>query len=176
MQGALLEAPSPAPTSPAPLHPNHPAGYGTTDYLPITYLHRSIPPLELAALYAVGDVLMVSSLRDGQNLVAYEQIACQVRPPPSAAVLPADLVPSEKDGPGVLLLSEFAGCAQSLAGSMRIHPFAPDECADVLHAALTLPSAERMRRWQLLHTAVTTFSARQWADRFVNAMMRTGAP
>ena len=41
-------------------------------HAPISYLHRSISPTELRALYALGDVLLVTSLRDGQNLVASE--------------------------------------------------------------------------------------------------------
>ena len=32
---------------------------------------------ELAALYAITDVALVTSLRDGMNLVSYEYVACQ---------------------------------------------------------------------------------------------------
>ncbi len=44
---------------------------------------------ELAALYAITDVALVTSLRDGMNLVSYEYVACQsdnagARPGPCA--------------------------------------------------------------------------------------------
>lgn len=42
------------------------------------------------------DVALITSLRDGMNLVSYEYVACQA------------------DNAGVLVLSEFAGAAQSL--------------------------------------------------------------
>lgn len=33
--------------------------------------------MQLCALYAVTDVALVTSLRDGMNLVSYEYVACQ---------------------------------------------------------------------------------------------------
>lgn len=65
--------------------------FGTIEYMPIHFLHRSINFRELAALYAAADVCIVSSTRDGMNLVSYEYICCQ------------------KESCGVLVLSEFAG-------------------------------------------------------------------
>jgi hypothetical protein len=56
--------------------------------------------------YAVTDVAIVTSLRDGMNLVSYEYVACQ------------------SDNAGVLVLSEFAGAAQSLgAGAILVNPW-----------------------------------------------------
>jgi glycosyltransferase involved in cell wall biosynthesis len=70
--------------------------FGTLTYVPIHHLDRQLSFHELAALYAVTDVALVTSLRDGMNLVSYEYVACQ------------------SDNAGVLVLSEFAGAAQSL--------------------------------------------------------------
>ena len=66
--------------------------YGSIDYMPLHFINNSVPFEELAALYAVADVCLVTSIRDGMNLVSYEFVAAQ---PPS--------------DPGVLILSEFAG-------------------------------------------------------------------
>jgi trehalose-6-phosphate synthase len=53
----------------------------------------------------LADVALITSLRDGMNLVSYEYVACQA------------------DNAGVLVLSEFAGAAQSLgAGAHVLHP------------------------------------------------------
>ncbi|KAL8475033.1 hypothetical protein ACS0TY_031452 [Phlomoides rotata] len=40
-------------------------------------MDRSLDFLALCALYAVTDVALVTSLRDGMNLVSYEFVACQ---------------------------------------------------------------------------------------------------
>lgn len=76
--------------------------------VPVIYMDSSMSPDDLSALYNVADVALITSLRDGMNLVSYEYIACQ----------------HGKQVPGVLILSEFAGAAQSLgAGSIRVNPW-----------------------------------------------------
>jgi trehalose-6-phosphate synthase len=72
--------------------------YGTIEFQPIHFLHKSVNFEELVALYAVSDVCLISSTRDGMNLVSYEYICCQ------------------QENHGVMILSEFAGAAQSLNG------------------------------------------------------------
>jgi trehalose-6-phosphate synthase len=76
----------------------HHFSVGTVEFVPIHFMHRSIPFNELVALYAVSDVCLVSSTRDGMNLVSYEYISAQ------------------QNNHGVMILSEFAGAAQSLNG------------------------------------------------------------
>jgi len=49
--------------------------WSTPNWTPITYLRRSLPQSELAALYAAADVALVTPLRDGLNLVAKEYVA-----------------------------------------------------------------------------------------------------
>jgi hypothetical protein len=62
----------------------------------------------------VTDVAIVTSLRDGMNLVSYEYVACQ------------------SDNAGVLVLSEFAGAAQSLgAGAILVNPWNISDMAQV---------------------------------------------
>src|SRR5688572_7543418 len=67
--------------------------FGTPTWTPIQYIHRSIPSEMLLALYRAADVMLVTPLRDGMNLVAKE--------------FPAERI----DDDGVLVLSEFAGAA-----------------------------------------------------------------
>ena len=43
--------------------------FGTVEFMPIHFMHKSLPFDELCALYAVSDVCLVSSTRDGMNLV-----------------------------------------------------------------------------------------------------------
>jgi trehalose-6-phosphate synthase len=75
---------------------------GTLDYSPVQFIHNSVSFDELVALYHLADVCLITSTRDGMNLVAYEYIA------------------SQKHKCGVLILSEFAGAAQSLNGKIEM--------------------------------------------------------
>ena len=73
-------------------------------YPVVHYLHQNVPMEELSALYQVGDVMLVTPLRDGMNLVAKEYAASRV------------------DGGGVLVLSEFAGAADELGDALLVNP------------------------------------------------------
>ncbi|PQP96230.1 alpha alpha-trehalose-phosphate synthase [Prunus yedoensis var. nudiflora] len=97
--------------------------FGTLTAVPIHHLDRSLDFHALCALYAVTDVALVTSLRDGMNLVSYEFVACQ---------------DAKK---GVLILSEFAGAAQSLgAGANLVNPWNITEVANSIAQALNMAS------------------------------------
>ena len=79
--------------------------YGTLGSLPMHYVHQSVSPRDLVALYCAADVMLVTPLRDGMNLVAKEFAASRV------------------DEDGVLVLSEFAGAAAELDGALTVNPY-----------------------------------------------------
>ena len=128
--------------------------YSTIDSgVPVLYLDRAIGHEELVALYRIADVAFIASLRDGMNLVSYEYVA------------------SQQGKYGVVILSEFAGAAQTLgAGCLRINPWNEGECADALHEALTMSLHERKTRhdvnWQYIHR----HTSQAWAERFLDAL------
>lgn len=128
--------------------------YGTVEFVPIHFMHRSIPFDELVALYAAADVCLVSSTRDGMNLVSYEYISAQ----------------QEKHG--VLILSEFAGAAQSLNGSIIVNPWNTEELANAIHEAVTMPEDIRKVNHQKLYRYVTKYTAAYWGVSFVNELRR----
>lgn len=99
--------------------------YGTADSMPIHFLNKSVNFDELCALYAVADVALITSTRDGMNLVSYEYIACQ------------------QENHGVLILSEFAGAAQSLHGAKIVNPWSTEEVAQAIYEALTMKAEDR---------------------------------
>jgi trehalose 6-phosphate synthase len=137
------------------------AEFGTLSYTPVLYLHRSVAPDELAALYSVADACLITSVRDGQNLVAFEYVACQHPSEPC----------THRTSPGVLILSEFTGAAQSLAGALRVNPWSCADVADAIHAALSADDAERGIRHDKLHRYVTKHTAVAWAEAFTSAMV-----
>lgn len=128
--------------------------FGTVDFMPIHFMHKSLPFDELCALYAVSDVCLVSSTRDGMNLVSYEYIACQ------------------QARQGVLILSEFAGAAQSLNGSIVVNPWDSQQVADAIHEAVTMDVDSRAEKHRKLFKYVNKYSAAFWGSSFIREMSR----
>ncbi|XP_058221397.1 alpha,alpha-trehalose-phosphate synthase [UDP-forming] 1 [Rhododendron vialii] len=130
--------------------------FGTLSAVPIHHLDRSLDFYGLCALYAVTDIALVTSLRDGMNLVSYEFVACQ---------------DSKK---GVLILSEFAGAAQSLgAGAILVNPWNITEVAASIGQALNMSAEEREKRHRHNFVHVTNHTAQEWAETFVSELNDT---
>ncbi|KAJ9090090.1 Trehalose-6-P synthase/phosphatase complex synthase subunit [Entomophthora muscae] len=115
-------------------------------------MYQSVNFKELVALYAVSDVCLVSSTRDGMNLVSYEFIASQ----------------QEKNG--TLILSEFAGAAQSLNGSLIMNPWDTEDMADTIYTAMTLSPESRKENHQKLFRYVLKYTAAYWGLNFVREL------
>ncbi|SPO20100.1 probable TPS1 - alpha,alpha-trehalose-phosphate synthase, 56 KD subunit [Ustilago trichophora] len=128
--------------------------FGTVESMPIHFLHRSVSFDELCALYAISDACLVTSTRDGMNLVSYEYIACQ------------------EERAGVMILSEFAGAAQSLNGSLICNPWDAFAVSDAIHEALTMPTNVRRENFEKLSRYVKKHTASWWGLSFVNDLKR----
>ena len=113
---------------------------GTIEFMPIHFMHKSIPFDELIALYAVSDACFVSSTRDGMNLVSYEYIACQ------------------QERHGAMILSEFTGAAQSLNGSLIVNPWNTEELAEALHDAVTMSDEQRRSNYEKLARYINKYT------------------
>ncbi|KAM0900640.1 hypothetical protein ACQ4PT_020479 [Festuca glaucescens] len=101
-------------------------------------------------------VALVTSLRDGMNLVSYEYVACQ------------------ESNKGVLILSEFAGAAQSLgAGAIIVNPWDTAEVANSIKAALTMPAHDREERHRHNYELVSAHSEQDWAEDYVRELHKT---
>jgi trehalose 6-phosphate synthase len=123
------------------------------DWIPIHYFYHGLPAEELVAHYRAADVALVTSLRDGMNLIAKEFCACQV----------------EDDG--VLILSEFAGAAAELqGGALLVNPHDVEGVADTIYEAITMDASERSRRIRTLKQKVSKFDVFQWVNGYVQAL------
>jgi alpha,alpha-trehalose-phosphate synthase [UDP-forming]/trehalose-phosphatase len=143
--------------------------YGTLGYTPIHYVQRNISTEELCACYILADVCIITSLRDGMNLVSHEYILMQ-----NERVRIAKLVGDEAcQNPGVLLLSEFAGAIQSLSGAVRINPWNTEAVAGAIHTAITCDPALCRLRQEKLYQYVTTHTSTRWAGSFLEDMVRS---
>ncbi|MFO0562242.1 MAG: bifunctional alpha,alpha-trehalose-phosphate synthase (UDP-forming)/trehalose-phosphatase [Polyangiales bacterium] len=123
--------------------------YGTPDRVPIHLLHKGVDFDELCALYLAADVMLVTPLRDGMNLVAKEYCAAQ------------------RGRSGALVLSEFAGAAEELSDAIIVNPYDVDSVASAIHEAISMPEPERAARMSLLTEAVERSPVSLWAERFV---------
>jgi trehalose 6-phosphate synthase/phosphatase len=123
--------------------------YGTPTAVPIHYLYRNLDQRELTALYRAAEVMLVTPLRDGMNLVAKEYVA------------------SHGDDRGVLILSEFAGAASELGEAISVNPYDIDAMAGAIRAALAMPEEERRFRMQALRQRVARFNVHAWAEHFL---------
>jgi trehalose 6-phosphate synthase/phosphatase len=132
--------------------------YGRPGVTPVEYLHRSVSPESLAAFYRRADVAMVTSLRDGMNLVAQEFALCQSEPG-----LP-------RRWNGVLLLSEFAGAAHVLPGAVLVNPWNVAQTADLLREALDTDREERRRRLETMAARVEALNTHRWAETFLGKL------
>jgi len=126
------------------------------NWTPIRYIHRAVPRQKLAPLLRGSHVCFVTPLRDGMNLVAKEYVAAQ-----------------DPDDPGVLILSRFAGAAHQLGEALLVNPYSKDELSDAIREALTMPKAERIRRWEALYDNVRREDVHAWRRGFVEALART---
>jgi trehalose 6-phosphate synthase/phosphatase len=134
--------------------------FGQPGSTPVEYIHRDISKPALVALYRRADVMMVTALRDGMNLVAHEFVLCQSEPG-----LPGRWR-------GALLLSELAGAAQVLPGALLVNPWDVDGVVDHLATALELPARERQRRLETMAKRVEDLDTPRWAEGFLTRLGR----
>ena len=124
------------------------------DDVPIHYLYRGVTPSQLLAYYRLADVCVVTSLRDGMNLVAKEFAVCQ----------------GACEGRGVLVLSEFAGASDELDEALLCNPFDVEGLAVILEQALELDESERRRRVAGLAKRVAAHDVFAWLGDEVGAL------
>jgi trehalose 6-phosphate synthase len=123
----------------------------------IHYLNRPFDRAELAALYRVGDIMVVTPLRDGMNLVAKEYVASRV------------------DGSGALVLSEFAGAAAELQQAYLVNPHDLDGLKRTLAAAMTAGPADLRGRMAAMRAHLRVHDIKAWARDYLSTLDRSGA-
>jgi len=124
--------------------------HGTAEWTPAIYIEEDIDNRELAGLYGNADVAVVSSRRDGMNLVAKEFVAA------------AD---ASAGTPGALVLSRFVGAAESLRhATLSVNPYDVAGFADTLREALEMDDAERRERMDRLAATVEAEDIEAWLE------------
>jgi trehalose 6-phosphate synthase len=130
--------------------------YGRVGEPAIHYLSRPFDRAELAALYRTADVMVVTPLRDGMNLVAKEFVAARA------------------DCSGALVLSEFAGAAAELEQAFLVNPHDVDGLKDTLLRAMRADPADLSARMAAMRAHLRTHDIRAWARDYLTALDRSG--
>ncbi|HVK33618.1 MAG TPA: trehalose-6-phosphate synthase, partial [Burkholderiaceae bacterium] len=128
--------------------------YGETDWMPVRYIYRDWARRKVPGLYRSACVGLVTPLRDGMNLVAMEYVVVQ-----------------DPEDPGVLVLSRFAGAAESLGAALLVNPYDIHGTAQALQRALSMPLAERRERHAALMHAIRRDDVHAWRRAFLQALV-----
>ncbi|MCU1419724.1 MAG: otsA [Homoserinimonas sp.] len=126
--------------------------HATMAHVPISYHHTSYGREEMVALYLAADVMLVTALRDGMNLVAKEYAASRI------------------DDDGVLILSEFAGASDELKRALLINPHDIDGLKAAIVRAVTMPKTERRARMRSLRKRVFEYDVVTWSSAFLDEL------
>lgn len=123
--------------------------HATAGWMPIHYLHRSLPLPELVALYRAADVMLVTPIRDGMNLVAKEFVASRV------------------DERGVLLLSELAGAATELGEAVLVNPYDVGGLRRAMLRGIGMSEHEQALRMRKMRERVRRWDVHRWVRTFL---------
>jgi trehalose 6-phosphate synthase/phosphatase len=127
--------------------------FSTPNWSPIHYIHASVSFDRMLGLYRAADGLLVSSKRDGMNLVALEYVASQ-----------------DLERPGVVLLSEFAGAISTLSHSIPLNPWDLEDTARKMQLAMEMPLQERAHRMKTMQDFLNNYTATDWAQSFISTL------
>jgi len=127
--------------------------FGNIEWTPVIYQTKFLPFEDLAVFYNIADVMLVSPLRDGMNLIAKEYVA------------------SKKDAKGVLILSEMAGAAKELTEAILVNPYDISEIASAIKEALEMPVEEQTRRNKIMQNRLRKYDIARWGDELIKELL-----
>ncbi|MBX3098954.1 MAG: alpha,alpha-trehalose-phosphate synthase (UDP-forming) [Salinibacterium sp.] len=126
--------------------------FGTMSHQAVSYHHHGYPRDEMVALYLAADVLLVTALRDGMNLVAKEYVA------------------SRFDDDGVLVLSEFTGASDELKRALLVNPHDIEGLKDAIVQAVEMPQRDRTARMRAMRKRVLENDVQRWSSNFLETL------
>lgn len=126
--------------------------HSTPGRVAVHYFRRSLSAEELAAYYVAADVMLVTPLKDGMNLVSKEYLATRT------------------DGSGVLVLSEFAGAAEQFRRALLVNPRDVDAMGTAMKRALRLSKRDARTRMAILRMMLRRHDVHEWAANFLGML------
>ncbi|MGH8605726.1 MAG: alpha,alpha-trehalose-phosphate synthase (UDP-forming) [Gammaproteobacteria bacterium] len=127
--------------------------YSDDDWVPLRYINKGFARSIVLGFLALSGVGLITSLRDGMNLVAKEFTAAQ-----------------DPGDPGALVLSKFAGAARELKGAILVNPYDIESMAEGIAKAIEMPLTERRRRWESNMQVLKKNDITAWRRGFINML------
>lgn len=118
------------------------------EWVPVRYFYQHLPQEALIPYYLAADIGLITPLIDGMNLVAKEYVASRES--------------------GSLILSEFAGAAETLTEAIQVNPYDKEEVADALDQAINSTDAEREQEFATMNQKLERMDIHWWRDRFLD--------
>jgi len=128
--------------------------YGSIDWIPVWYLYRRFPLMNLTALYNLADIALVTPLRDGMNLIAKEYMA------------------TKTDRKGVLILSEMAGAARELGEAIIINPNDIEAMADAIKKAFLIPEEDQIEMNRIMNRRLSRYTIEKWSKEYLENLLK----
>lgn len=124
----------------------------------ICYLEEDLSVEHRLALWTVTNILLITTLRDGQCLPPLEYITVKKE--------------LNKSGKSAVILSEFSGCNRALGGVLKINPFNVDEIVKNIEIAINMSSEEKEQRFKIAYNYISKHSTLKWAEGFLKDLKR----
>lgn len=128
--------------------------YGSIDWIPILYIYRQLPIMDLTALYNIADVALVTPLRDGMNLIAKEYLA------------------TKASGKGVLILSEMAGAARELGETIIVNPNDIEAMVEAIKKSFLMNDEEQIEINRTMNSRLSRYTIERWAKEFLESLLK----
>lgn len=121
-------------------------------WTPIHYFFRSLDRKELVAHYRAADIVLITSLKDGMNLIAKEYCAANV------------------ENNGIVILSEFAGAtAEMQDAALLVNPHDIEGVADAIYSSFIMSRPQRQKRMKKLRARIKRHDIYRWLNSFLKA-------
>lgn len=126
---------------------------GETDWSPVSYMSRAVSFEELVAIYLASDVMLVTPLADGMNLVAKEYVAAVAQ-----------------YGHGALIVSEMAGAARELGEAIVVNPYDTAAVTEAMGEALGLTRDLQSQRLRAMLDRLRRYDVHRWTREYLEAL------
>ncbi|HHI80922.1 MAG TPA: trehalose-6-phosphate synthase [Planctomycetes bacterium] len=126
--------------------------FGEPGCVPVQYLYRNLKQETLVSYYMAADIMLITPLRDGMNLVAKEFVATKTQ------------------DEGALILSEFTGAANEFQDALLVNPHDLDGVANTLHKAILMDPAEGRHRMRRLRQQLHRNDVFHWSETFLESL------
>lgn len=116
---------------------------------PIWFLKKKVDTVTIRALQRLADLYIVTSLHDGMNLVAKENLSADV------------------DMDGHLVLSQFTGAAEELQEARLVNPYDTEGVSKAIHEGLELDDRQKKKNISRMRERVKEHDIYHWLGDFL---------